>query len=239
MIAAETIGRLNFCSHVGPFGLFVSAFISVPFGPLFMLPEGIVVLGGVIVPLLGMVFVHGIPFLAVVCAPGLLELTGFAFVFAGVLGETGGALVLGVVDPVVPVPAAVFVVVLFVQFVAEGVVGVVVVVVVVVGVVGGFVLWAKAGAVSPAARLAADARPRILAPRVIRLILLAGKSEMPKVSYPCASRIMKSRSQAGLPPACPGWPPLCIITVCAPHPSARSRRPASGNGGSPLRDHVR
>lgn len=171
MIAAETIGRLNFCSHVGPFGLFVSAFMSVPFGPLFMLPEGIVVLGGVIVPLLGMVFVHGIPFLAVVCAPGLLELTGFAFVFAGVLGETGGALVLGVVDPVVPVPAAVFVVVLFVQFVAEGVV----VVVVVVGVVGGFVLWAKAGAVSPAARLAADARPRILAPRVIRLTLLAGK----------------------------------------------------------------
>lgn len=181
MIAAETIGRLNFCSHVGPFGLFVSAFMSVPFGPLFMLPEGIVVLGGVIVPLLGMVFVHGIPFLAVVCAPGLLELTGFAFVFAGVLGETGGALVLGVVEltevlvlvlgPVVPVPAAVFVVVLFVQFVAEGVV----VVVVVVGVVGGFVLWAKAGAVSPAARLAADARPRILAPRVIRLTLLAGK----------------------------------------------------------------
>jgi hypothetical protein len=73
--------------------------------------------------------------------------------------------------PVVPVPAAVLLVVLFEQFIAglpAGWVGFVVLVDGVVGVVGGgFVLWAKAGAVSPAARLAADARPRILAPRVI------------------------------------------------------------------------
>jgi hypothetical protein len=40
----------------------------------------------------GMVFVHGLPFVVVACAPGLFEFTGLVLVFAGVLGETGGAL---------------------------------------------------------------------------------------------------------------------------------------------------
>jgi hypothetical protein len=76
----------------------------------------------------------------------------------------------------VPVFAVAGFVAAFGQFIAglpAGGLGLVVLVdgVVVVVVGGGFVLWAKAGAVRPAARLAADAKPRILAPRVMRLLL--------------------------------------------------------------------
>lgn len=185
---------MNFESHPGPFGLFVSAFISVPLGPL---PAGAVSVddGGIIVPPLGgmvvfvdglVVVLHGLPFFAVACAPGLFEFTGAAFVLAGVLGLTGGALVFGVVEltevlvpvlaPVVPDAAEVFVVVLLVQF--DGIVDVeggAVVVVVVGGFGGGLVVCAKTGAVRPAAKLAAEANPRILAPKVMRPTLLAGK----------------------------------------------------------------
>lgn len=214
MIAAETIGRLNFCSHSGPFGLLVSAFICVPSS---VLVEGVcvfgivevaggigVVLPGVIVPFV--VFVHGLPFWPVACAPGLFEFTGFAFVFAGVLGETGGALVFGVVEltdvlvfvlaPVVPLPGAVFVTVLFVQFAGA----------LAAGGLAFVVVWAKAGADSPAIRPAALAKPRILAPTVMRRFSPreAINKKCLRWSYPSGTRIMKSESQPGRASLVPG-----------------------------------
>lgn len=144
-----------------------------------MLPVGAVcVAGGIIVPPLGgmvvfvdglVVVLQGLPFCVVACAPGLFEFTGAAFVLAGVLGLTGGALAFGVAafaEPFVPV------VVPSLQF--DGIVdvegGVVVVVVVAGGFGGGFVACAKTGAVRPAAKPAAEANPRILAPKVMRTI---------------------------------------------------------------------
>lgn len=159
---------MNFWSHPAPFGLFVRAFISVPLGPD----------GGIIVPLGGMVVfvdgpvvvLQGLPFCAAACAPGLFEFTGAALVLAGVFGLTGGALVFGVVE-LTDVFVVVVVVVLLLQL--DGIVdvegGVVVVVVVVVGGFGGgFIVCAITGAVRPAAKLAAEANPRILAPKVMR-----------------------------------------------------------------------
>lgn len=144
-----------------------------------MLPVGAVCVdGGIIVPPLGgmvvfvdgvVVVLQGVPFCVVACAPGLFEFIGVALVFAGVFGLTGGALVFGVVELTgVLVP---LLVVVLLQF--DGIVvvdgGVVVVVVVVVGGFGGgLVVCAKTGAVSPAAKLAAEANPRILAPKVMR-----------------------------------------------------------------------
>jgi hypothetical protein len=156
-----------------------------------MLPVGAVCVdGGIIVPPLGgmvvfvdgvVVVLQGLPFCVAACAPGLFEFIGAALVFAGVFGLTGGAVVFGVVEftelfvpvvaPLVPDAAEVLVGVLLVQF--DGIVvvecGVVVVVVVVVGGFGGgLVVCARTGAVSPAAKLAAEANPRILAPKVMR-----------------------------------------------------------------------
>jgi len=104
-----------------PFGLLVSAFISMP--PLVV--EGIVAgaAAGVVVVVFGLL--HGLPFCGVACEPGLFEFTLFAFVLFGVFGDTGGAVVFGsfeetlvavpVVAPFVPLLGAVFVTVLFVH----------------------------------------------------------------------------------------------------------------------------
>lgn len=244
MIAAETIGRLNFCSQLGPFGLFVSAFISVP-----LLPDGIcvfgivevaggivVVLPGVIVPFV-VVFAHGLPFSLVACAPGLLEFTGLAFVLAGVFGETGGALVFGVVEltdvlvfvlaPVVPLPGVVLVTVLLVQL-AGAVDGVVVVV------AGGGLVWAKAGADSPAIRLAALAKPRILAPTVMRRFSpREAIKEMPTPELPKRHLHYEEREPARSRLPCTGKGLCSTISVCAPRPALPEPRPAGGNGGTP------
>jgi hypothetical protein len=159
-----TPGRLNLSSQFCPFGLFDSAFISMPAGP-FMDPEGGAAAGGIV-----LVPGHGFPVVAApVCVPVVPGVVVLVFGFGGVLGVVGAgeAGVVPVGEVVVPVAG----------FVAP--VGWVVVFVHCAGVVfvvagGGFcglVVCATAGAANAAIKPPAQAKPRTLAPRFMPFVL--------------------------------------------------------------------
>ncbi len=178
------LGRLNFASHMGPFGLLVRAFIFVvpvigavegefcivPFGMQFaFVPLVMVGVCVVVVPVpVGFVFVTGVPGVVGVVPGGFVELVVVVPLFVVVVVD---------VPLVVVVVFGVLLVVVFVDADVPGgqlvvvVAGVVVVVggvvVVVVGVVGGFVVvvvgvvCANAGTAILTTSPATEARPSI------------------------------------------------------------------------------